>query len=67
MDNLTFQRHPTAFAGPFLIDYLDLSHNQLTILKTNIFSYLVNLRLLKLEHNQIYSLSAHCMDWTYID
>ena len=62
IDNLTFQRHPDAFAGPFLIDYLDLSHNQLTILDSNIFSYLVNLRLLKLEHNQIYSISAHV--WT---
>jgi Leucine-rich repeat (LRR) protein len=62
INNLTFQRHPNAFAGPFLIDYLDLSHNQLTILTTSIFSYLVNLRLLKLEHNQIYSLSAHV--WT---
>jgi Leucine-rich repeat (LRR) protein len=60
--NLTFQRHPKGFAGPFLIDYLDLSHNQLTILTTDIFSYLVNLRLLKLEHNQIHSLSAHI--WT---
>jgi Leucine-rich repeat (LRR) protein len=62
INNLTFQRHPDAFAGPFLIDYLDLSHNQLTILEPNIFSYLVNLRLLKLEHNQIYSISAHI--WT---
>jgi Leucine-rich repeat (LRR) protein len=62
LNNLTFQRHPDAFAGPFLIDYLDLSHNQLTILETDVFSYLVNLRLLKLEHNQIYSISAHA--WT---
>jgi Leucine-rich repeat (LRR) protein len=62
IDNLTFQRHPNAFAGPFLIDYLDLSHNRLTILKMNVFSYLVNLRLLKLEHNQIHSLSAQV--WT---
>ena len=62
LDNLTFQRHPNAFAGPFLIDYLDLSHNQLTVLQANVFSYLVNLRLLKLEHNQIYSVSAHV--WT---
>jgi Leucine-rich repeat (LRR) protein len=62
IDNSTFHRHPNAFAGPFLIDYLDLSHNQLTILQANVFSYLVNLRLLKLEHNQIYSLSAHV--WT---
>jgi Leucine-rich repeat (LRR) protein len=60
--NLTFQRHPKGFAGPFLIDYLDLSHNQLTNLTTNVFSYLVNLRLLKLEHNQIHSLSADV--WT---
>ncbi|CAF0821977.1 unnamed protein product [Rotaria sordida] len=60
--NLTFQRHPNAFAGPFLIDYLDLSHNQLKILEANVFSYLVNLRLLKLEHNQIHSISAHV--WT---
>jgi Leucine-rich repeat (LRR) protein len=62
IDNLTFQRHPDAFAGPFLIDYLDLSHNQLTILNTNLFSYLVNLRLLKLQHNQIHLISAHL--WT---
>jgi len=62
IDNLTFQRHPNAFAGPFLIDYLDLSYNQLKILETNIFSYLVNLRLLNLQHNQIYTLSAHV--WT---
>ena len=62
MDNLTFQRHPDAFAGPFLIDYLDLSHNQLSLLESDVFSYLVNLRLLKLEHNHIYSISAHA--WT---
>jgi Leucine-rich repeat (LRR) protein len=62
MDNLTFQRHPDAFAGPFLVDYLDLSHNQLTILETDVFSYLVNLRLLKLEHNQIYSITPQV--WT---
>jgi Leucine-rich repeat (LRR) protein len=62
ISNVSFQRHPDAFAGPFLIDYLDLSHNRLTILETNIFSYLVNLRILKLEHNQIYSISAHV--WT---
>lgn len=62
VDNLTFQRHPDAFAGPFLIDYLDLSHNQISILENNAFAYLVNLRLLKLEHNQIYSISAHV--WT---
>ena len=62
IDNTTFQRHPDAFAGPFLVDYLDLSHNQLTLLENNVFSYLVNLRLLKLEHNQIRSISAHV--WT---
>ncbi|CAF1117963.1 unnamed protein product [Adineta steineri] len=62
MNNLTFERHPQAYAGPFLIDYLDLSHNQLTILHTNIFSYLVNLRLLKLQYNQIHTISAHV--WT---
>ncbi|CAF1123237.1 unnamed protein product [Adineta ricciae] len=62
IDNSTFQRHPKAFAGPFLIDYLDLSHNQIAILEENVFSYLVNLRLLKLEHNQIHSISAHT--WT---
>ncbi|CAF2187479.1 unnamed protein product [Rotaria magnacalcarata] len=62
INNLAFQRHPNAFAGPFLIDYLDLSHNHLTILEENAFSYLVNLRLLKLEHNQIRSISAHI--WT---
>lgn len=62
MDNATFQRHPDAFAGPFLIDYLDLSHNQIAVLEPNAFSYLVNLRLLKLEHNQIYAISAHV--WT---
>ncbi|UJR10560.1 hypothetical protein I4U23_014760 [Adineta vaga] len=62
IDNLTFERHPHGYAGPFLIDYLDLSHNQLTILKSHCFSYLVNLRLLKLQHNQIYSLSANV--WT---
>lgn len=62
IDDLAFQRHPEAFAGPFLIDYLDLSHNYLTNLEPNIFSYLVNLRLLKLEHNQIRSISAHA--WT---
>lgn len=62
IDINAFQRHPDAFAGPFLVDYLDLSHNQLTILDESFFSYLVNLRLLKLEHNQIHSLSAHL--WT---
>jgi Leucine-rich repeat (LRR) protein len=62
LDNATFERHPNAFAGPFLIDYLDLSHNQIAVLENNIFSYLVNLRLLKLEHNQIRSISAHV--WT---
>lgn len=62
MDNLTFQRHPDAFAGPFLIDYLDLSHNQLFLLESDVFSYLVNLRILKLEHNHIYSISGHT--WT---
>ncbi|UJR35303.1 hypothetical protein I4U23_028065 [Adineta vaga] len=62
IDNSTFQRHPNAFAGPFLIDYLDLSHNQINLLEANVFSYLVNLRLLKLEHNQIRSISAHI--WT---
>ena len=56
--NLTFQRHPNAFAGPFLIDYLDLSYNQLTILTANIFAYLVNLRLLKLAHNRIHTISS---------
>lgn len=60
--NLTFRRHPKGFAGPFLIDYLDLSHNQLTILTSHVFSYLVNLRLLKLEHNQIRAVSASV--WT---
>lgn len=62
IDPQAFQRHPEAFAGPFLVDYLDLSHNQLTILEESVFSYLVNLRLLKLEHNRIHSLSAHV--WT---
>ena len=62
IDDLTFQRHPDAFAGPFLIDYLDLSYNQLTDFKADLFSYLVNLRLLKLQHNQIRSLSASV--WT---
>ncbi|CAF3534762.1 unnamed protein product [Rotaria socialis] len=62
IDILTFQRHPNAFAGPFLIDHLDLSHNEITILEPNIFSYLVNLRFLKLKHNRIYSLSAQL--WT---
>jgi len=62
IDNLAFQRHPKAYAGPFLIDYLDLSYNQLKILETNIFYYLVNLRLLNLQHNQIHTLSAHV--WT---
>jgi Leucine-rich repeat (LRR) protein len=62
IDSSTFQRHPDAFAGPFLVDYLDLSHNQLTLLESNVFSYLVNLRILKLEHNQIRSISAHV--WT---
>ena len=62
INNSTFQRHPDAFAGPFLVDYLDLSHNQLTILETTVFSYLVNLRILKLEHNRIYAISAHV--WT---
>ncbi|CAF1008123.1 unnamed protein product [Adineta ricciae] len=62
IDNFTFERHPRAYAGPFLIDYLDLSHNQLTVLNPHCFSYLVNLRLLKLQHNQIYELSADV--WT---
>ena len=62
IDPQAFQRHPDAFAGPFLVDYLDLSHNQLTVLDESLFSYLVNLRLLKLEHNHIRSLSAHL--WT---
>ena len=62
IDDLTFQRHPNAFAGPFLIDYLDLSHNQLTVLQPNMFAYLVNLRLLKLQHNQIHTVSA--LVWT---
>lgn len=62
IDNGTFARHPHAFAGPFLIDYLDLSHNHIAVLEDNVFSYLVNLRLLKLEHNQIRSISAHV--WT---
>lgn len=58
MHYFTFHRHPKGFAGPFLIDYLDLSHNQLTVLTSHVFSYLVNLRLLKLEHNQIRDVSA---------
>ena len=62
LDDKTFERHPDAFAGPFLIDYLDLSSNRLVHLQERIFSYLVNLRLLKLQHNQILSLSAHV--WT---
>ena len=62
IENFAFERHPNGFAGPFLIDYLDLSHNQLTMLTSNVFSYLVNLRLLKLEHNQIRDLSASV--WT---
>ena len=62
IDNCTFQRHPDAFAGPFLIDYLDLSYNHLTHLQSDLFSYLVNLRLLKLQHNQLRSLSASL--WT---
>ena len=62
IDNRTFQRHPEAFAGPFLIDYLDLSSNHLSHLPADLFSYLVNLRLLKLQQNQLRSLSASL--WT---
>ena len=62
LDPRTFDRHPEAFAGPFLIDYLDLSSNLLVHLHPSVFSYLVNLRLLKLQNNRIRSLSAHV--WT---
>ncbi|CAF0753427.1 unnamed protein product [Didymodactylos carnosus] len=57
-----FQRHPDAFGGPFLIDYLDLSYNNLTILDEPLFSYLVNLRIFKLQHNNIIILTPKA--WT---
>ncbi|CAF1513361.1 unnamed protein product, partial [Didymodactylos carnosus] len=57
-----FQRHPNAFGGPFLIDYLDLSYNNLTVLDEPLFSYLVNLRIFKLQYNNIIIITPEA--WT---
>ena len=47
---------PMALKGPGLIEKIDLSSNRLTVLNSNLFSYLVNLRYLMLNNNLLKSI-----------
>ncbi|KAI0977818.1 hypothetical protein GJ496_001876 [Pomphorhynchus laevis] len=53
-----FSRHPHAYAGALLLDYLDMSYNRLERIPNGVFNYLTNLRTLLLQGNKLISIQC---------